>query len=116
MNGYCDIVIMGNNFGQKLDSKFQHYADVVKLNLLKREPFTTRNNVLRFWKINSSANLNIKITGGIESALTWDVPKLKKALGKTPMNLLHILDWKAGYGGALGQISATGLNQASDIN
>lgn len=114
MNGYFDIVIMGTGFGRKLESKFFQYANLVKLNLLKREPFTTRNNVLNFWFINSTANLNLKAPLGFESALTWDVKAMKRALGSTPMNILHILDWNNGYGGALGQVSATGLNKLID--
>lgn len=114
MNGRCDIVIMGTGFGKKLESKFFQYAEMVKLNLLKREPFTSRNNVLNFWFVNSTANLNLKTTGGLETALTWDIKALKRALDNTPMNLLHILDWNNGYGGANGQVSATGLNKLID--
>lgn len=114
MNGFCDIVIMGDGFGQSNESKFLKYAELVRLNLLKREPFTSRAFNLNFWYINSKQSLSCSTSGGMETALTCDIAKIKRALGKTPMNVMLIISWKSGYGGANGQIAAVGVNQLND--
>lgn len=115
-DGYCDIVILGDGFGQRLDTTFQRYAEVYKLNLLSREPFASLSFHLRFWYINSKQNLGCSTTGGLETALVCSWDKVKKMLGKTPMDVMMIFAWKDNYGGAVGNIGAVGLNQASDVN
>lgn len=116
MQGFCDIVIMGNGFNG-LDAKFQHYASVVQANILKRQPFASRPKDLRFHVIDSKQDLGCTINGSVgEMSLVCDTAKIKRALGKTPMNTMLILSWKDGYGGADGQIAAVGLGQASDVN
>lgn len=114
MNGKCDIVIIGDGFGQSNESKFFKYADLVKQNLLKREPFASLAFNLNFWYINSKQSLGCSTNGGLETALSCDVAKIKKTLGKTPMNIMLIISWKNGYGGANGQIAAVGVNQMYD--
>lgn len=114
MDGYCDVVIMGDGFGQKLGAKFTEYATVVKQNLLRREPFTTDASKLRFWFINSRQSLNCATLGGIETALVCSWDKIRREVGTTPMDVTLILSWKSGYGGAVGTIAAVGLNQFID--
>ena len=117
MNGYCDIVILGDGFGQTLDAKFRYYGAQVAMNLLKREPFATLKDKIRFSYINSKASLGCAGAGTVgDASLLCDIPKIKKAIGKTPMNVCLILSWKNGFGGTVGTIAAVGLNQASDVN
>lgn len=113
MNGYCDIVIMGDGFG-KLASTFTSYADTVKTNLLTREPFGSRSAELRWRYINSKSSLGCTTQGGIEASLLCDTARIQKALNGAPMNVMLILAWKGGLGGASGQIAAVGLNQMYD--
>lgn len=115
MNGFCDIVILGNGFGQKLESQFISYANTVKANLLKREPFASRASVLNFHIVNSKQNLNCKpVANGLDESLQCTFTKVKAALKGIPANIVLVIDWLNGYGGANGQIAAVGINKLID--
>lgn len=118
MDGYCDIVIMGTGFNTSHAITFFNYANLVKNNLLKREPFKTRSTEIRFHIINAKQNIGVKPVGGFDMSLNVGsslvIQKIKKELGNTPVNILHLVSWTNGFGGAVGNISAIGLNELKD--
>lgn len=114
MNGKCDIVIIGDGFGQSNEARFLKYANTVKNNLLKREPFTSLSHNLNFWFINAKQSLGCNYTAEVNRALICDWNKVKKALGNTPMNVMQILSWKTAIGGGGGFPTAIGMGQMKD--
>jgi len=115
MNGFCDIVIIGSEFTKQTENNFFRYSGLVMANILKREPFQTLKDKLRFTVILPKGGLGCSLSGSVGAhALTCNQDKIKRALKGQPYNLLVILDWKNGGGGGHTGQAAVGFNQNFD--